>query len=97
MDVELYIYWRVSPGDVQAASQALRVWQLGLQAGLPGLQARLLKRLDTAAVEETLMETYVLAGGIGPTLQQRIVDAGDAVSSPWRRGSRHVEVFSEPA
>jgi hypothetical protein len=97
MYIELYIYWRVLPADAPAASQALRTWQLALLAQVPGLQARLLKRADTAAGEATLMETYTLAGGIGPALQQQIVDGGETVSSAWRRGPRHVEVFTEPA
>jgi Domain of unknown function (DUF4936) len=97
ISIELYIYWRVLPADAQAACQALRAWQLAIEAQVPGLQARLLKRADAAAGDATLMETYTLAGGIGPALQQEIVDGGDTVSSPWRRGPRHVELFTEPA
>jgi len=97
MYIELYIYWRVLSVDAQAATQALRIWQQALEARVPGLQARLLKRADSDAGDATLMEIYTLVGGVGPALQQEIIDGGNTASSPWRRGPRHVEMFTEPA
>ena len=94
---ELYLYWRTSHADAPAASAAVRAWQQGLQSEQPGLQARLLRRADEAPAETTLMETYVLAGGIGPALQQHIAQRGDEATAAWRRGPRHLEVFIEPA
>jgi hypothetical protein len=93
---ELYLYWRTGSADHAAATIAMRAWQQALQKEHPGLEARLLRRADEAAAEITLMETYLQPGGIGPALQQQIADAGDAVSVPWRRGPRHIEVFIEP-
>ncbi len=93
---ELYLYWRTGGADLGAAIIAMRAWHQALQKEHPGLQARLLRRADESSAEPTLMEIYTAPAGIGPALQQHIADRGDAVSSAWRRGPRHVEVFTEP-
>jgi hypothetical protein len=94
---ELYLYWRVAAADAAQAVDATRRWQRELQGQVPGLAARLLQRADGTAGDATLMEIYSLAGGVGAAVQQRIVDEGAAATAPWRRGVRHLEVFSEPA
>ena len=92
---ELFIYWRTSGNDAAAARQAMRVCQQSLSAQFDGLRPRLLQRIEEAGDHATLMETYAIDGGIDAALQQRIVDAGNAASAPWRQGARHVEVFED--
>jgi hypothetical protein len=95
--LELYLYWRVAAADAAQAVNDTRRWQRALQGQVPGLAARLLQLADGAAGDATLMEIYALAGGVGAALQQRVVDEGETATAPWRRGARHLEVFSEPA
>jgi hypothetical protein len=90
--LELYLYWKASPRDAASAIAALAEWQRRLAADVPGLEARVLLRDDAA----TVMEVYRVAaeaGGVPPWLEARVVEAGDAITAPWRRGSRHVERF----
>jgi hypothetical protein len=94
---ELYFYWRANPADMAAVKTAVQTWQAAVRHAQPGLQTRLLQRAEVAAPEVTWMEIYALPGGIGPALQQHIVERGDAATAPWRRGPRHLEVFTEPA
>lgn len=95
---ELYVYWRLAHADVDAALAALRGWQRQLESEAAGLHAGLYLRADAPAAEATLMETYRVdtgsgAAGVTADLQARLAAEGDALSAPWRRGSRHVEVF----
>jgi Domain of unknown function (DUF4936) len=94
---ELYFYWRANPADSAAVKASVQAWQATLRHGQPGLQTRLLHRSEVAASDMTWMETYALPCGIGPALQQQIAERGDVVTAPWRRGPRHLEVFTEPA
>ena len=98
MSCELYLYWRTALANLPAATAAMQAFQRQQSLSTPGLQARLLQRVDASGGDATLMETYKLpavAGGIGDALRQRIADGGDAASAPWRVGARHLEVFSE--
>lgn len=91
---ELFIYWRLEPGDVPAAVQALQAWQASLAEEWPGLVARLYRRADdTSSGHATLMETYAREGGIAPGLQADVVASGLQQVSRWCRGPRQVEVF----
>jgi Domain of unknown function (DUF4936) len=103
---ELYIYWRVATPQLAAALQATQHMQQQLQGQHPGLQARLLVRLEEkttavagAAAHSTVMETYRTRGGITPTLQAAIAAAAQQFLHPWLvadsngLGQRHVEVF----
>jgi hypothetical protein len=95
---ELYVYWRLARADVDAALAALRGWHRQLESDAAGLHARLYLRADVPADEATLMETYRVdadggEAGVSPGLQARLAAEGDALSAPWRRGSRHFEVF----
>jgi hypothetical protein len=91
---QLFIYWRVSPGDLPEALRALRAWQATLSAEHPALSCRLYQRHDGSKHETTVMETYAdAAPGVGEALHRHIQQAGNAVLQRWLRGSRHVEVF----
>lgn len=95
---ELYVYWRLARADLDAARTALVGWQRRLRGEVAGLNAALYLRADDTGEEATLMETYRVdagdgAAGVGPTLDARVRAEGDALSAPWRQGSRHVEVF----
>ncbi len=91
---ELFVYWRLAPHDVGAARQAMQQFQQQLEAGWPGLHARLHLRADEdGAAHATLMETYAREGGIAPGLQADIVALGTQAAARWCRGPRHVEVF----
>lgn len=93
MNQELFIYWRVAPGQLEPAAAGMQAWQAGLALQHAGLQARLLCRQDQPGSAATLMETYSKAGGLAPALQGQIKEQGDEVAAPWRDGKRHVEVF----
>ena len=93
MNQELFIYWRVMPGQLGPAAAAMNAWQARLAQQHVGLQARLLSRQDEHASASTLMETYSKAGGLPQGLQQLIKEQGDDVAAPWRDGERHFEVF----
>lgn len=93
MNRELFIYWRVSPGQLAAAAAAMQAWQAGLAQQHAGLQARLLCRQDEPGSAATLMETYAQAGGLAPALQSLVKEQGDQIAAAWVDGRRHVEVF----
>jgi hypothetical protein len=91
---QLFFYWRLSPGDVDAARAALRALCQALRAEHPALRARWYVRADTAPA--TLMEHYALdsgATGIDGALQQTLRRRGDQAVQPWLIGERHVEAF----
>jgi hypothetical protein len=91
----LYIYWKVAPGRLGAALDAVRRFQA---AHVPaGEQARVLRRADAASAGLiTLMETYAAPGGLPPERVQALVAASAAALAEWAKAGRHVEVF-EPA
>jgi hypothetical protein len=104
---ELYIYWRVGTPQLAAALQATQHMQQQLLGQHPGLQARLLVRLEDKAAatagappHSTVMETYRASNGITPTLQAAIATAAQQFLQPWLLGNsdglgqRHVEVFA---
>ena len=98
MNREFYIYWRVAADRTPAAAAAMTAWQAALCERHPGLQARLLLRADGdatdgGAVQNTLMETYAIGGGIGQALHSEILVQGAQAAAAWCQGLRHVEVF----
>lgn len=94
---ELYVYWRVAPGDRVAAVADLRAMQAELRAAWPELQARMLQRAGGDAADSvTLMETYAAAQGVDCALQARVAVLAAERLARWCVGERHVEVF-EPA
>ncbi|HEY1392870.1 MAG TPA: DUF4936 family protein [Methylibium sp.] len=91
---ELYIYYRVPAGNESAALAATLAMQKLLRERHPQLQARLLRRPETAADGlQTWMEAYALPGrGIDASLRQEI----EAAALTWAAlidGPRHCEVF----
>ncbi len=92
-DRELFIYWRVQPGQLAQAMAAAASWQALQRAAWPALQARLYRRADEPDAAPTLMETYAAPGGIDAAWQQRLVTQGELALQPWCQGARHVEVF----
>lgn len=98
---QLFFYWRVAPAHTQAAMRALQVWQAGLQAQQPHLQARCYLRRDVAAAHDTVMESYALrsegAGhdGVDVVLRRRIEQEGKRLLQRWLIGPRHLELFDE--
>ena len=73
---EIYIYYRVLPGQEQHATDVMKALQADLVKQHPGLQARLLQRVDTAQVPgisaQTWMEIYTHPSGINAELLTRI-------------------------
>lgn len=94
---ELFIYYRCRAEDSAAISARMLQFQQGLRAQHPQLEARLLRRPETAADGTvTWMETYrvIPASRPAPDDWPRSIEAASAeAASPWRVGSRHVEVF----
>lgn len=91
---ECYVYWRLRAETLPAAARAMAAFQEQLRARHPGLQARLLSKMDSGDAEATLMEVYTLPGGVSSTLDQAVADEGGRVAAPWCLGQRHIERFS---
>jgi Domain of unknown function (DUF4936) len=91
---ELYCYYRVPAVTADAARAEIAALHQRLRAALPGLQARLLQRTDTAeSTDATWMETYCHPEGLGADALSHIVDAGAALPT-GRVGPRHLERFA---
>jgi hypothetical protein len=90
---ELFVYWRLAPGDRASALAAVNAWLTELRARHAGLQVRVYLRADPTPPWLTLMETFALPAGIGPELEREIREGGTRALSPWVQGERHVEVF----
>lgn len=90
---ELFLYWRTSSADAEAAAEQARSLQGDLRDRHAGLMTRLFRRDEPGRGRVTFMESYALPGrGIGDALAQEIVAAG-ARLRPWLDGERHVEAF----
>lgn len=91
---ELYVYYRVARGQCAAAQTEVEAQQARLRAALPGLEARLLRRLDDADDRDpTWMELYRTAAGLDDAACAQI----EAVMRGWpatRVGARIVERFA---
>ena len=90
---ECYVYWKLDAAALASAARAMSAFQQQLCRRHPGLQARLLSKLDDSAAVATLMETYAMPGGLSPELTKAVVDEGGRVAAAWCRGSRHIERF----
>lgn len=91
----LYIYWKVAPGRLEAALDAVRRFQAA--AVSTDEAARVLRRADAAAAGSiTLMETYAAPSGLPPERVAVLVAQSAAALASWAEAGRHVEVF-EPA
>ena len=95
---QLFIYWRLPSSELAAALVSMRQLQRKLSSSHKGLVCSLFVRSDSA--DATLMESYAIKGSVFPNgidaqLQREITELGDAQSSGWRTGQRHVEVFDQ--
>lgn len=90
---ELFVYYRVAPGDAAALGTAVQAMHAALTSAHPGLQARLLRRPEMAQGRLTFMEVYARPpAGIDTSLRGEIEAAARALA-PWLDGERHTEVF----
>ena len=90
---ELYVYYRVPDGAAEAAAPEVATLHAELRAAWPGLDARLLRRPEASAGQQTWMEIYTRApAGVDPALQADI-EARAARVLTCVAGPRHVEVF----
>jgi hypothetical protein len=90
---QLFIYWKTPTASADATQRATAAMQVRLRAALPGLQAGLFRRSETAPTLVTLMETYAIAGAdVGPSQQALISEAAQSLAT-WCPQGRHVEVF----
>ena len=90
---ELYVYYRVPEGAVEAAAHDVAVLHAELRAAWPGLDARLLRRPEASRGQQTWMETYARpSDGVDAALQVDI-EARAARLLTHLAGPRHVEVF----
>ena len=95
---QLFFYWRLPSSALAAALVSMRSFHAAFSSSHDGLACSLFVRSDRA--DATLMERYaiegsILPGGIDAQLEREITALGDAQSSSWRQGLRHVEAFDE--
>ena len=95
---QLFVYWRLPSSGLAEAVVSMRQLQGKLSSSHQELVCSLFVRSDGA--DATLMESYAIEGpanssGIDVQLQREITELGDAQSSGWRTGLRHVEVFDK--
>ena len=89
----LYVYYRVRSADAAQLIAAVDSLQARLRPEFPGLVCSLSRRLDDAAQDATLMETYSHAEGLSPSSQQLIEQRMGPALRAWIVGDRHVERF----
>lgn len=103
MPPELYVYYRVPTREADRLRATVTALHDQLRRELPGLQARLLRRTDTALHAaptdmDTWMETYALPSAARDNLLGDALTAAVAQqAAEWRQllgdGVRHTEVF----
>jgi hypothetical protein len=84
---ELYVYYRVPAEKCGPAREAVTRLQRELQSAWPGLQARLLCRVDEATGQQTWMEAYSTdplqrPAGVDSVLEAAIDLAGRELQAP---------------
>lgn len=90
---ELYIYYRVSPAQAEAARREVQALHTELRGRYAGLVARCLRRAGTGAGEsQTWMEIYTHAAGLSADDVAAILQRG-ATTVCSIDGPRHAEVF----
>lgn len=94
---ELFVYYRVAAAQAAIAHAQVQALHAELRAVAPELNARLLRRPDEPAGQQTWMETYSVdpaldAAGVSVELQAEI-EAHAARLLGTIAGPRHVEVF----
>ncbi len=86
------MYYRVAPAEAATALPQIERMFDDLRRSHEGLHARLLRRAQSGASEQTWMEVYTHPGGITPELHAAIEAAAGRVPGA-RPGTRHAEVF----
>ena len=89
-----FVYYRVRWADLAQAQAAAKTMQVECEARWPGLQARLMRRVEDRAGgdgETTLMEVY--AGLPSPAAAAELERLAHERLAPWLVGERHVEDF----
>lgn len=98
-----FIYYRVAPGDLPRAMEAVRKAQARLCEEQPGLRAALMQKTPAAGAHEpmTLLEIYSVAADRASdwtadrvaALPAAIEHVAGAAVAPWLQGLRHLEAF----
>lgn len=92
--VERYLYYRVPDAAADTLRAVLLAEQAALCAAHPGLEARLLERVDLAAGQRTWMEIYRRPGaGLDEALAAAIEARMAAHCAAAGVGGRHLEAF----
>lgn len=98
----LYVYYRLTQGDLTRAVAAVQVMQAALCARHPGLQAQLLRRAETASTAAavagaeavvTLMEVYTAPQGVDDAWVIAIEAEAARLPDATRASPRHLELF----
>lgn len=91
--LQIYVYYRVQPADVAAATAAVRQLQAELMSALPGLRCSLSQRVESGAELLTLMETYAHPTGLADAWPRELEGRATLLLARWTVGVRHVERF----
>ena len=92
--VELYIYYKLEPTEVDAVLVAFDGLRAALQSRLPGLQSRLLKRPAPAQAQQTWMEVHTWPQGAEPPPDwQALIEHLAQPMALLLSGTRHCELF----
>ena len=92
----LFVYWKVPHALADAVVASAAAWQQRLRHEHPLLTATFYRRADPAAQSAdqlTLMEVFALPGGVPPSLDAVLLQAGDQALRAFGGPQRHVEVF----
>jgi hypothetical protein len=90
---ELYVYYRVPNDAAAAATREVAALHDEVRAAWPGLEARLLRRPESSAGQQTWMEIYVRAPAGVDAAVQGDIEARAARLLTHLSGPRHIEVF----
>jgi len=90
---ELFIYYRAAVVHAETVELAVQSMQGRLADRHPGLEARLLRRVERSDGEITWMESYALPAGADPQLLAQAIDTAAQTLAPWIVGPRHLEHF----
>ena len=90
--MDLYIYYRVAPGQARQLTHAAVAMQERLRSQ-DGVAAALKRRPPSGQDALTFMEIYTaVPAGFQPVLERAVQEAGLAALI---QGSRHVEIFED--
>jgi hypothetical protein len=94
----VYVYYRVPAGREAAVRERVMALFSALALVQPGLQTRLLHKVeptadDEASADATWMEVYEHPQGVSTACQQRMKDVAMALLAD-QTGPRHIELFA---